>query len=320
MNALPQTPELTALVVDDEPQIRRLLTVTLEANGYRVVAVENGREAVIMAAQYRPDIVILDLGLPDLDGQVVLKRLREWSSTPVIILTVKDDPSEKIAALDEGADDFVTKPFHAGELLARMRAALRHSDAHEEPAVFKSGDLVVDLACRQVMRGRKEVKLTSTEYSLLRFLIRHAGKVLTHRQILQEVLGQDTTTALITFASIWRTCVKSWRPIPRNPSCFLPSLGWDIDSYPNRRVGRLDFVPHLILHFVLAAAPRLSAGPSARLRKLRHRKLHPPVKPSTDSERPGAIRFTALFCFNSTYIRSPHIVAHFIRPAHVSPD
>ena len=234
VNALAHTPELTALVVDDEPQIRRLLTVTLEANGYRVVAVENGREAVIMAAQYRPDIVILDLGLPDLDGQVVLKRLREWSSTPVIILTVKDDPSEKIAALDAGADDFVTKPFHAGELLARMRAALRHSAAHDEPAVFKSGDLVVDLACRQVMRGRKEVKLTSTEYSLLRFLIRHAGKVLTHRQILQEVWGpghDDRTHYLRVYMAHLREKLEA---DPSQPKLFLtePGVGYRFVSEP----------------------------------------------------------------------------------------
>ena len=127
MSQTAKTPPLTALVVDDEPQMRRLLTVTLEANGYRVIVAERGQEGLLLAAQHRPDIILLDLGLPDLAGQSVLKRLREWCATPVIILTVQDAQAEKVAALDNGADDYVTKPFHTGELLARMRAALRHS-------------------------------------------------------------------------------------------------------------------------------------------------------------------------------------------------
>lgn len=181
----------TALVIDDEPQMRRLLRVTLEANGYRVIEALTGEGGVVLAAQWRPDVVLLDLGLPDLDGIMVLKRLREWSKVPVIVLTVRDREEEKIAALDNGADDYVTKPFNTGELLARLRVALRHAQPVPETTVFHSGDLEVDLTARAVTLKGKEVKLTPTEYALLRLFIRHAGKVLTHRQLLTEVWGRN---------------------------------------------------------------------------------------------------------------------------------
>jgi two-component system KDP operon response regulator KdpE len=186
-----KTAARTALVVDDEPQMRRLLTLTLEANGYRVIAAERGQEGLVLAAQHRPDIILLDLGLPDLGGQSVLKRLREWSATPVIILTVQDAQAEKVAALDNGADDYVTKPFHTDELLARMRAALRHAQGHSMESVFRSGNLEVDLGARVVRRRGQEVRLTPREYALLRVFIIHAGKVLTHRQLLTEVWGPN---------------------------------------------------------------------------------------------------------------------------------
>jgi two-component system KDP operon response regulator KdpE len=182
-------PAATALVIDDEPQIRRLLRVTLEANGYRVVDAANGNDGLAQAAQRRPDVVLLDLGLPDLDGLIVLKRLREWSRVPVIILTVRDREDDKINALDAGADDYVTKPFSAGELLARLRAALRHIQGDVTNAIFHSGSLEVDLAARLVRKGGREIKLTPTEYSLLRLFVTHQGKVLTHRQLLTEVWG-----------------------------------------------------------------------------------------------------------------------------------
>lgn len=185
-------PEKTiALVIDDEPQIRRLLRVTLEANGYDVVDAPTGQEGIVQAAQCRANIVLLDLGLPDMDGVTVLKRLREWSRIPVIILSVKDREKDKIAALDAGADDYVTKPFNSGELLARLRVALRHAEKLSEPPVFKTGHMVVDLASRQVTVNGKEVSLTSTEYNLLRLLVRHAGKVLTHHLLLREVWGPN---------------------------------------------------------------------------------------------------------------------------------
>ena len=190
MNEPASPAPLTALVVDDEPQIRRLLTITLEANGYRVITANAGQEGLVLAAQHRPDVIILDLGLPDLNGLQVLKQLREWTQTPVVILTVQDAEAEKVEALDGGADDFVTKPFNTGELLARLRVARRHADQErrEEP-VFQAADLVVDLVARHVTRNGQAVKLTATEYALLRLFIRHAGRVLTHRQILREVWG-----------------------------------------------------------------------------------------------------------------------------------
>jgi two-component system KDP operon response regulator KdpE len=178
-----------ALVIDDEPQIRRLLRVTLEANGYRVFDAGTGQEGLVQAAQCRPDVILLDLGLPDLDGVSVLKRLREWSKVPVVVLSVRDRDEDKIAALDNGADDYVTKPFSTAELLARLRVAQRHAQPSPDLAVFRSGRLAVDLIARIVTLQGKEVKLTVTEYSLLRLFVQHAGKVLTHRQLLREVWG-----------------------------------------------------------------------------------------------------------------------------------
>jgi two-component system, OmpR family, KDP operon response regulator KdpE len=180
-----------ALIIDDEPQIRRLLRVTLEANGYQVVDAATGEEGIVQAAQCRANIILLDLGLPDMDGVSVLKRLREWSTIPVIILSVRDRENEKAAALDAGADDYVTKPFGSTELLARLRVALRHSELQTEEPVFRSGNVVVDLADRRVTVAGKEISLTATEYNLLRLLVRHAGKVLTQRFLLREVWGPN---------------------------------------------------------------------------------------------------------------------------------
>jgi two-component system KDP operon response regulator KdpE len=186
----PSKPLHTALIIDDEPQIRRLLRITLEGNGYRVFDVATGKDGLIQAAQRRPDVVLLDLGLPDLDGTQVLKRIREWSRVPVLILSVRDQEEEKVNALDSGADDYVTKPFNSAELLARLRAALRHSQPEAGDAIFRSGGLEVDLSRRLVFKGGAEVKLTPIEYALLRLLVTHAGKVLTHRQLLTGVWGE----------------------------------------------------------------------------------------------------------------------------------
>jgi two-component system KDP operon response regulator KdpE len=190
MNTQPLKP--SALVIDDELQIRRLLRVCLEANGYRVLEAATGQEGITEAAQRTPDVVILDLGLPDMDGVAVLKRLREWSKVPVIVLSVRDREDDKIAALDNGADDYVTKPFGTGELLARLRVAERHALPSPESALFRAGGLEVDLTARVVKLKGQEVKLTATEYSLLRLFVRHAGKVLTHHQILKEVWGPNS--------------------------------------------------------------------------------------------------------------------------------
>jgi two-component system KDP operon response regulator KdpE len=178
-----------ALVIDDELQIRRLLRVCLEANGYRVIEAATGQEGITQAAQHPPDVVLLDLGLPDMDGVTVLKRLREWSRVPVVVLSVRDREDDKVAALDNGADDYVTKPFGTAELLARLRVAQRHGMPAGESPVFRSGDLEMDLTARVVKLKGREVKLTATEYSLLRLFVQYAGKVLTHRQILKEVWG-----------------------------------------------------------------------------------------------------------------------------------
>jgi two-component system KDP operon response regulator KdpE len=181
--------KLGALIIDDEVQIRRLLRVVLEGENYQVHEAETGQKGLMEIASRRPAIILLDLGLPDLDGLEVLKRLREWSEAPVLVLSVRDDEAEKVAALDAGAEDYVTKPFSTPELLARLRAAQRKTRPEEEISRFKSGDLIVDLTARVVTRAGHEVKLTATEYALLRLFVRHAGRVLTHRQILREIWG-----------------------------------------------------------------------------------------------------------------------------------
>ena len=178
-----------ALIIDDELQIRRLLRACLEGNGYRVLEAPTGQEGITQAAQYPPDLVLLDLGLPDMDGVTVLKRIREWSHVPVVVLSVRDRDEDKVSALDNGADDYVTKPFSTAELLARLRVAQRHALPAAESPVFRSGNIEVDLTARVIKRAGREVKLTATEYSLLRLFIQHAGKVLTHRHILKEVWG-----------------------------------------------------------------------------------------------------------------------------------
>ena len=177
------------LVVDDEQAIRRFLHVSLSAHDYVVLEAFNGREALLAVAAHHPDLVILDLGLPDLDGIEVTQRLREWTQTPIIILTVQEQEAAKIEALDAGADDYVTKPFGMGELLARMRAALRRGTAPAGEPVFTVGQLIVDLGRRVVTVAGGEVQLTPKEYELLRMLVTHAGKVVTHRQLLRQVWG-----------------------------------------------------------------------------------------------------------------------------------
>ncbi len=177
------------LVIDDEVQIRRLLKISLETNGYRVHETARGQDGLAEAARLRPDLVVLDLGLPDLDGLEVLRRLREWSQVPVVVLSVRASEEEKIALLDAGADDYLTKPFGVGELLARLRTAARHSQPIGETPVIVIGPLRVDLEKRRVWRDETPVALSNTEYALLRLFVKHAGKVLTHSQILREVWG-----------------------------------------------------------------------------------------------------------------------------------
>lgn len=178
------------LVIDDEPQIRRLLRVTLEAAQYRVFEADSGPDGLVEAASRQPEVVILDLGLPTMDGMEVLRRLREWSAVPVLVLSVQDGGEDKVRALDLGADDYVTKPFDSSELLARLRVLLRRSQPPDEP-VFESRALRIDFVARIVRVGPREIEFTATEYSLLRVLARHAGKVVTHPQLLDAVWGRN---------------------------------------------------------------------------------------------------------------------------------
>lgn len=178
------------LVVDDEPQIRRFLRPSLSAQGFTVVEATNAEEALAQAAALKPAIIILDMGLPDRDGIEVIRALREWTQTPILVLSVRDREAEKVAALDAGADDYIEKPFAMGELLARLRAALRHRLRQQgEAPVFRSGKLAVDLVRREVSLDGHPVKLSPKEYDLLRLLVQHAGKVVTQRQILQQIWG-----------------------------------------------------------------------------------------------------------------------------------
>lgn len=188
------TGPLRVLVVDDEPPIRRFLRTSLSAQGYRVIEAENGLAVLTLMANHPPDVIILDLGLPDIDGIEVIRRLRDGGSTvPIVVLTSRTDESGKVRALDLGADDYVTKPFGMDELLARLRAAVRHRLQQQgERPVFRSGDLTVDLVRRVVTVGGEEVKLSPREYDLLRLLVAHAGKVLTHKFVLHEVWGGET--------------------------------------------------------------------------------------------------------------------------------
>lgn len=187
------------LIVDDENAIRRFLRTSLTAHGYDVFEAANGEDAIFQAVNIQPDILILDLGLPGISGLEVIKRIREWSDVPVIVLSVKERDTDKIEVLDAGADDYLTKPFSIGELTARIRVALRHSQKVEQDPIFQSGQLKVDLAARMVTKNGEEVQLTPTEYDLLRVLIQYAGKVLTHQQLLREVrgVGYQTETHLL---------------------------------------------------------------------------------------------------------------------------
>ncbi|HEX9077872.1 MAG TPA: response regulator [Anaerolineae bacterium] len=180
---------LRVLVVDDEPAIRRFLRASLTAHGNEVFEATTGEQALSAVGAHRPDLIILDLGLPDMEGIEVTRRLREWTRIPIIILSVREHETDKIAALDAGADDYLTKPFGIGELLARMRTAMRHAVQPAGQSVFSTGELTMDVGRRIVNVADREVQLTPTEYDLLRVLVMNAGKVLTHHQLLREVWG-----------------------------------------------------------------------------------------------------------------------------------
>ena len=189
-------PDPVVVLIEDEPQIRRFLRATLTGQGYRLFEATTGADGLVEVGSRQPDVVIVDLGLPDVDGIDVIRRLREWTAVPIIVLSARGQERDKVTALDAGADDYVSKPFGASELLARIRVALRHTAgaSHEaDDATFTIGELRIDLLHRQVFVGDREVRLTPIEYKLLATLVRHAGKVVTHQQLLREVWGPTHT-------------------------------------------------------------------------------------------------------------------------------
>lgn len=216
------------LVVDDEVQIRRLLRVSLERNGYEVVEAGSGQEGIDQAIAHQPDLVLLDLGLPDMDGSAVLQRIREWSQVPILVVSVRGREDDKIKALDCGANDYITKPFGTGELLARLRVVQRYAQQSPNRTLFSSGDLQVDLAARAVKVRGRSIRLTATEYSLLLFFIQHAGKVLTHGQLLREIWGsneEQKTGPLRVYMGYLRDKLEA---DPAKPRLFItePGVGY----------------------------------------------------------------------------------------------
>jgi len=213
------------LVIDDEVQIRRLLKLNLQSNNYNIIEAENGAMGLELAASHHPDVIILDLGLPDKDGLDVLKDLRQWSNIPVIILSVRNSENDIVTALDSGANDYLTKPFNTNELLARIRASLRQQYHELTSPVFRSGKLEVDLNSRIVKCNGELVKLTATEYSLLSLFVKNAGKVITHSYILKEVWGlpfSDETQYVRIFIAQLR---KKLEDNPNHPELFTTESG-----------------------------------------------------------------------------------------------
>ncbi|HEX6797806.1 MAG TPA: response regulator transcription factor [Ktedonobacterales bacterium] len=220
------------LVIDDEPEIRRAVRMGLEGAAFEVAWAPTGREGMELVARWHPDVVILDLSLPDMDGIAVCRELREWSAVPIIVLSVRSGDADKITALELGADDYLTKPFSIGELLARIRVALRHAAARGAPpagdAVFRSGELLVDFAARTVVVAGREVHLTPTEYEVLKYLAMHAGKVVTHRTLLRAVWGpqyEDEAHYLRVFIGQLRRKIE---PDPSRPRYVVtePGIGY----------------------------------------------------------------------------------------------
>jgi two-component system, OmpR family, KDP operon response regulator KdpE len=216
------------LVVDDEPQIRRALSINLRARGFDVDVAPDGEQALDLAARNHPDVVVLDLGLPGIDGVDVIRGLRGWSQVPVVVLSVRDAEGDKVAALDAGADDYVTKPFGMDELLARLRAALRRTTPAEEEALVETDDFTIDLAAKKVRRDGEEVRLTPTEWHLVEVLVRSRGRLVAQRQLLQEVWGpqyHDETNYLRVFMAQVR---RKLEPEPAHPRYFItdPGMGY----------------------------------------------------------------------------------------------
>ncbi|WBL24248.1 response regulator [Zunongwangia sp. HGR-M22] len=216
---------INILIIDDEPQIRKLLQINLESNDYKVIQASTGKDGIALAANHRPDLILLDIGLPDISGHQVLNNLREWNNNPIIILSVQDNEADIIAALDNGATDYLTKPFRTGELLARIRAAIRKNQQVDNNSIITTGWLTIDLIARTVKINDSIIKLTSTEYSLLSILVKNEGKVLTHQYLLKEVWGENfqyETQYLRVFIGTLR---KKIEKNPNNPSHIITESG-----------------------------------------------------------------------------------------------
>jgi two-component system, OmpR family, KDP operon response regulator KdpE len=213
------------LVIDDEKQIRRMLKTALTGFGYDIAEASSGQEGLNQTSIFHPDLIVLDLGLPDFDGVEVVRRLREWTQVPVVVLSVREQERDKIRALDAGADDYITKPFGMGELLARIRVALRHAAKTEDEPVLTFGELTVDLAHRKVTLKGDDLKLTPTEYEILKHLALHAGKVVTHRQLLKTIWGpnyQEETHYLRIYIGQLRRKIEA---DPSQPSYIVTESG-----------------------------------------------------------------------------------------------
>ncbi len=213
------------LIIDDEPQIRKLLQINLESNDYKVIQASTGKEGLVLSANHPPDLILLDIGLPDKSGHEILKELREWFNNPIIILSVQDNETDIVSALDYGATDYLTKPFRTGELLARIRSAIRRSQNTENNSAIICGDIEIDLIFRTVKRKGETVKLTSTEYNLLALFAKNEGKVLTHQFILKEIWGysyQTETQYLRVFVGNLR---KKLEENPNNPQHIITESG-----------------------------------------------------------------------------------------------
>ncbi len=213
------------LVIDDEPQIRKLLQITLESNDYKVWQATTGKEGIIMAANHPPELILLDIGLPDINGHAVLKELRTWFNKAIIIVSVQNSETDVITALDNGATDYLTKPFRTGELLARIRSSLRKNNSEDNNLTIESGELQIDLTARTLKRNNEIVKLTATEYNLLVLFAKNEGRVLTHQYILKEIWGvsfQAETQYLRVFVGTLR---KKIEPNPNQPIHIVTESG-----------------------------------------------------------------------------------------------
>jgi len=215
----------TILIIDDELQIRRLLEITLSSNGYKILQAGNGKDGLVDAATYHPSLIILDLGLPDIDGQEILKKLREWFFKPIIVLSVRSSEEDIIKALDNGANDYLTKPFRSGELLARIRAAIRAGEKKNDAPVLEFGSLSIDMINHVARKNKEILKLTTTEFSLLGLLAKNQGRVLTHQYILKEVWGYgylEQTQYLRVFVAQLR---KKIEDNPSKPTLLITESG-----------------------------------------------------------------------------------------------